>query len=121
MGRSSACPDDLDRFAARSRRADDVLRAHESRLRGDYDRLDRRTTIVDPVGGTSRLHYTPGGRVRTVAEPSGRETTIEHDRCGHAVGRVDAAGRRWAFRDDADGALIESIGPGGEAERVAYD
>src|SRR3954447_7377410 len=36
MGTSSARPDDLDRFAARSRGADDALRAHNRRLRSDY-------------------------------------------------------------------------------------
>src|SRR4051812_14611758 len=36
MGTSSARPDDLDRFAARSRGADDTLRAHKARLRSDY-------------------------------------------------------------------------------------
>src|SRR3954447_20349594 len=36
MGTSSARPDDLDGFAARSRGADDALRGHNSRLRSDY-------------------------------------------------------------------------------------
>src|SRR3954454_21637905 len=36
MGTSSARPDDLDRFAARSRGADDTLRGHKARLRSDY-------------------------------------------------------------------------------------
>src|SRR4029079_1088667 len=36
MGTSSARPDDLDRFAARSRGADDTLRTHKGRLRSDY-------------------------------------------------------------------------------------
>ena len=36
MGTSSARPDDLDRFATRSRGADDTLRAHKGRLRSDY-------------------------------------------------------------------------------------
>src|SRR3954462_15683485 len=36
MGTSSARPDDLDRFAARSRGADDPLRGHDKRLRSDY-------------------------------------------------------------------------------------
>src|SRR3954451_1897749 len=36
MGTSSARPDDLDRFAARSRGADDTLRGHNRRLRSDY-------------------------------------------------------------------------------------
>src|SRR3954452_6418747 len=36
MGTSSARPEDLDRFAARSRGADDTLRGHKARLRSDY-------------------------------------------------------------------------------------
>src|SRR3954449_11740053 len=36
MGTSSARPEDLDRFAARSRGADDTLRGHNRRLRSDY-------------------------------------------------------------------------------------
>src|SRR3954451_3200589 len=36
MGTSSARPDDLDRFAGRSRNADDALRSHDRRLRSDY-------------------------------------------------------------------------------------
>src|ERR1044072_2624523 len=36
MGTSSARPADLDRFAARSRGADDTLRGHKSRLHSDY-------------------------------------------------------------------------------------
>ena len=36
MGTSSARPDDLDRFASRSRSADDTLRGHKGRLRSDY-------------------------------------------------------------------------------------
>src|SRR3954454_2085149 len=36
MGTSSARPDDLDRFASRSRGADDALRSHERRLRSVY-------------------------------------------------------------------------------------
>jgi len=36
MGTSSARPDDLDRFAARSRGADDALRGHGGRLRSEY-------------------------------------------------------------------------------------
>src|SRR4051812_26402312 len=36
MGTSSARPDDLDRFAARSRGADDALRSHKGRLRSEY-------------------------------------------------------------------------------------
>src|SRR4051794_28512757 len=36
MGTSSARPDDPDRFAARSRGADDALRADDRRLRSDY-------------------------------------------------------------------------------------
>lgn len=36
MGTSSARPDDLDRFAERSRGADDALRSHDGRLRGAY-------------------------------------------------------------------------------------
>src|SRR5215207_10132690 len=36
MGRSSARPDDLDRFASRSRGADDTLRGHKGRLRSTY-------------------------------------------------------------------------------------
>src|SRR6185436_2824282 len=36
MGTRSARPDDLDRFAARSRGADDTLRAHKGRLRSEY-------------------------------------------------------------------------------------
>ena len=36
MGTSSARPDDLDRFASRSRNADDALRDHNRRLRSTY-------------------------------------------------------------------------------------
>ena len=36
MGTSSARPDDLDRFAGRSRGADDALRTHNGRLRSTY-------------------------------------------------------------------------------------
>src|SRR6185503_11231293 len=36
MGTSSARPGDLDRFASRSRSADDTLRGHKGRLRSDY-------------------------------------------------------------------------------------
>jgi RHS repeat-associated protein len=36
VGTSSARPDDLDRFAHRSRGADDALRGHDGRLRGAY-------------------------------------------------------------------------------------
>jgi RHS repeat-associated protein len=36
MGTSSARPDDLDRFASRSRNADDALRDHSRRLRSTY-------------------------------------------------------------------------------------
>src|SRR3954447_22975705 len=36
MGTSSARPDDLERFAARSRSADDALRTHDRRLRSTY-------------------------------------------------------------------------------------
>ena len=41
--------------------------------------------------------------------------------CGRPAARVDAAGRRWAFRYDADGGLVETIGPDGGTERFAYD
>src|SRR4029079_1276710 len=36
MGTSSARPNDLDRFATRSRGADDTLRGHKGRLRSEY-------------------------------------------------------------------------------------
>src|ERR1700748_1842108 len=36
MGTSSARPDDLDRFATRSRGADDALRGHDRRLKSSY-------------------------------------------------------------------------------------
>ncbi|WP_037501178.1 DUF6531 domain-containing protein [Solirubrobacter soli] len=84
--------------------------------RATYDRLGRRTQVTDPLGGVSRIEYTPAGRIERVTDPSGRVTTFEYDRCGRLARRGD-----FEFVHDADGALIATIGPGGESERLRYD
>ena len=98
------------------------MRPDGTAARAGYDRCGRRTTIVDPAGGVTRIEYTPAGRVRRVTiSPGGRVTGYEYDAAGRLSARIDGGGARVEFGYDDDGALLSRTLPAGVTETFGYD
>ena len=80
-----------------------------TRLRCEYDRCGRRVAIDDPVGGDRRGSSTrPAGRLlREIVRRPAASTRTSTTAAGASSRASTAPGRRWEFRYDADGALVE--------------
>ena len=79
---------------------------------------------ISPIGGgdaeSVRIVRDPGGLIREVTDPAGRQMQFAYD-ASNRLARIDHPLGAWQYRIGSEGQLIEVIAPDGSARRYAYD
>jgi RHS repeat-associated protein len=98
-----------------------------------YDSLGRLVRTTDPLGNITEVEYDVYGnaaktrQLRTSTGDGHGETLSprvvqhEHDRAGLVTARIDALGRRTAYRYDKQDRVVEQTLPDGEQLTTSYD
>ncbi|WP_417733988.1 RHS repeat-associated core domain-containing protein [Rosistilla oblonga] len=88
--------------------------------RYDFDAAGRLTAITDRNSNVTSMQYAEG-RLITIVDPVGLETTITYNAQGDATTITDPAGRETQLSYDALGNLIRITDPDGTSRNFGYD
>lgn len=85
-----------------------------------YDSTGKLTTIIDPVGLETTLSYS-GDRVSTITDPADRTTYLEHDAAGNLIRIInpDETSRTWEY--DQKHHMTAETDQRGYREETLYD
>ncbi|WP_187345105.1 RHS repeat-associated core domain-containing protein [Cystobacter ferrugineus] len=93
-----------------------------------YDRLGRRTSLVEPQGSSQyqqTFEYDAFGQLRRTVDSNGAPTLIERDRIGRILRTIDRQGETRFVWDtgvgNGRGQLASSISPDGVSTAYVYD
>jgi YD repeat-containing protein len=86
-----------------------------------YDALDRRTTEIDALGGTTLSTYDPEGNLVSITDANSHTTSFTFDNRNRLVGRLDPSGGMGEFTYDAVGNQVLEIDPLGQTTTFLYD
>lgn len=79
-------------------------------------------SVAEPSGREHRLSYDGGGRLSAVADPAGRTTGYSYTSTGRLQSVRQPGGLVWSYSYDADGRVNQVLDPDGHVEsRTSYD
>jgi len=106
-----------------------------------YDSLNRLIATINPLGGVSRIEYSPSGKVIKkinvlgnatryeydtlnnlvkIRYPDGSAESIAYDAEGNITSKIDRLGREFKFFYNKRNQLIETISPNGSSRHTIY-
>jgi RHS repeat-associated protein len=85
-----------------------------------YDRLGRRTTLVDSEGGVFKYNWDAKSRMVSVENPAGATAAFRYDAAGRRNGLAYSNGVTAEYQYDAAGRLT-ALAQGGAASAYGYD
>jgi RHS repeat-associated protein len=65
--------------------------------------------------------YDAAGRLSSIIDPAGIETTLSYDALGRRIALADPHAGDWAYRFDLQGNLVEEVDPQGRVTTMSYD
>jgi len=86
-----------------------------------YDAQGNLRTVTDPSGKDTTFTYNTAGQPLTIADPLGHTTTFTYDTNGNLATTADPLGDTTSFQYDPASRLTRQIDPGGRATAFAYD
>ncbi len=92
--------------------------------RYQWDRFGRLTQATNPAGHTQRMRYDAAGRLVTLENENGAQTSFEYDLLDRMTQETGLDGRVQAYRYNAGGELVEKVEPmrtGPRITRYAYN
>ena len=96
-----------------------------------YDALNRRTSVTDAEGNTTRYAYDAEGRLSAIIDPNGNRYTNEYNEAGELIKETDPNGTSVCYTYNALGkraSIIDALGQkttyhyeaGGRIQRICY-
>ena len=92
-----------------------------TRLRFDYDALDRVTRFQNADGDVLRYTYTAAGNVASITYPDGKQVRYVYDVADRLSEIIDWADRHTHYSYDANGKLLRVELPNGVVQDSVYD
>jgi len=90
-------------------------------ITNQYDELNRRVKVIDPLMGTTEYTYDNRGNLIALKDPKGNTTTFEYDRNNRPTKETQPLGQATTYQYDAAGNLIRKVDAKNQKTEYEYD